>query len=281
MSDQDPFAGFVESQDALFHYARLSTAIEKILPTGQLKPSRFCDTNDPREYKFLFLNLIGWSLPPETQPLYDAAHPVFDRIFRHQCKVLCFCSNLPTPINMPRDTERQIDIPQSPGWNKSRMWSQYGENHSGICLVFSREALHRKLAELDLPGGWHEAKQVTYRLHGRIGVNGYTLDGNLLCKQGVEAYCTNHIHLHVDDLFFTKDIDYRDESEFRIVVYDRNDTLQYLQIDDAVRGVIAGDRTSEVYFPLLKQLSAKFNAECRQVYWDRGEAHLLLFEKET
>lgn len=27
------------------------------------------------------------------------------------------------------------------GCKKSRMWSQYGQDHSGICLVFSKESL--------------------------------------------------------------------------------------------------------------------------------------------
>ena len=27
------------------------------------------------------------------------------------------------------------------GYEKSRMWSQYGQNHEGICLVFSKKSL--------------------------------------------------------------------------------------------------------------------------------------------
>ena len=41
------------------------------------------------------------------------------------------------------------DILKCQGFLKSRMWSQYGENHEGVCLVFSKDAIQRELNTLE------------------------------------------------------------------------------------------------------------------------------------
>jgi hypothetical protein len=44
------------SDDALFHYTKVSTSIEHILHTKKFKLSVFNDTNDPNEYKHKLFN---------------------------------------------------------------------------------------------------------------------------------------------------------------------------------------------------------------------------------
>ena len=266
---------FLESDDALFHYTRTSTALERILPDRRLRLSLLKDTNDPREYKFKLLNMVGWSLPPGAEDRLDRAHPVFDRILRSECRVMCFCTNVPPTVKTD-DGELHVDpYSSNVGWNKSRMWSQYGENHHGVCLVFSKAAILDQLKSVRDTFAWHESGAVTYLKDDRIPRSTFTLDGNQLAQEEVERYCSRHIQSHYADLFLTKQVDYRGESEYRIIVADPANRSDYVDISTSLRAVVAGDRTPEVYFPLLQGLAQGLHAACRRAYWERGKAHLV------
>jgi len=275
MNDDSLSDGFLESDDALFHYTKVSVALEHILPDARLRLSLLRDTNDPREYKFKLLNMQGWSLPPGAEELLDRAHPVFDRILRNECRVVCFCTNAP-PIVQTEDEELHQDpYSSNVGWSKSRMWSQYGENHRGLCLVLSKAAILQQLATVQETLDWFASGAVTYLKEDRIPRSAVTLDGNLLANQGVERYCSGHIESYHEALFLTKHVDYRDESEYRFIVADHNGRNESLNISNSLRAVVAGDRTPKVYFPLIRTLAEKYQAACRHAYWDRGKAHLL------
>lgn len=267
MSDSLPLEEFIKSDDAIFHYTRASVALEKILFDGKFRLSLLKDTNDPREYKFRFLNMSGSSLPPEAVGLYNEAHPVFDRIIRMESRVMCFCSNTIPTIILDNGETIKDNVGNTIGWSKSRMWAQYGENHRGICLVFSKKAIESVLADKADIKKNVIAGNIQYTTEAGIPI---MLDGNQLVKDGVEGYCYNHIKRHSGTLFFTKNIDYRDESEYRVVVFDPNHNYEFININKSIKGVIAGDRTPEVYFPLILQLSERYGIECRRAYWERG-----------
>ena len=103
------FFDFVFSDDALFHYTKAPVAVNHIMPTMQLKLSQFKDTNDPWEYKFRLLNLMGWSLAPEVAELSRQAHPLVDRALRYECRVACLCSNR-RPLLILKDG-KQVEDP--------------------------------------------------------------------------------------------------------------------------------------------------------------------------
>lgn len=275
MNDSLPLDDFIKTEDAIFHYTRASVALEKILFDGRFRLSLLKDTNDPSEYKFRLLNMIGWSLPPEVEKRCSEAHPVFDRIISMESRIMSFCSNsLPEIILDTKETIKDT-IANRNGWNKSRMWAQYGENHRGICLVFSKKAI---VAEVTDIRGRVIANNIQYKTRPGISHHAYTLNGNQLIEVGVEEYCYNHIIQHAATLFFIKNIDYRDESEYRVVVFDPEHKYEYIDINKSIRGIIVGDRTPKVYFPLIRRLADRYGIEYRRAYWERGTPHLILCE---
>jgi hypothetical protein len=76
--------------------------------------------------------------------------------------------------------------------------------------------------------------------------------------------------------FFRKHIDYRDEGEFRVVVFDPDNKLEPLDISTSLKGVIVGDRIHAPYIHLINHMCKKLNIECRQAYWSTSEPHMLL-----
>ena len=268
---------YIKTSDALFHYTKTSIAIEHILHTKKFKLSLLKDTNDPREYQFKLFNVMGWSLDRDTTPqLLNKAQTVIDRILRSECKVMGFCSNNKPILILSNGSSIENEHVCSAGWSKSRMWSQYGQNHYGICLVFSKNELENALSKKKSQIRDFKASYIQYSHQERIALSAITLNGNRLESEGVEEYSFNHVIENSEELFFRKHIDYRDETEFRVVVFDPNKKLEYLDINSSIKCIIVGDRTPEAYIPLINQMCADLNIESRRARWDRGKSHLLL-----
>jgi len=267
---------YINSDDALFHYTKVSVAIESILFTKKLKPSLLKDTNDPREYKFKLFSIVSDGLGYDKLTKFlTETNPIIDRILRFESKVLCFCSNKKPTLILNDDNRVEDEYTCSKGWNKSRMWSQYGENHRGICLVFSKEGLEKELKTKRPQIVNYKSGYVQYSQKDIMAWEATTFDGNRLNKDGAEDYSIKHIMENSEELFYRKHIDYRDEAEYRTVVFGPHRTLDYLDISSSIKGVIAGDRTPEAYFPLIKQLCGELQIESRRLFWDKGGSSLL------
>jgi hypothetical protein len=259
------FLEFVRSEDALFHYTKTRTGLECILPAGQLRLTALRETGDPRDYKERFSGLMSSTgLSDELVNLHDEARPVLDRIIREESRVACFCTN-GLPEVQTEGGGYEVDRYAIPGgWNKSRMWSQYGDEHRGLCLVFSRKAFEERLAAST--ASWSAGRVRYVRKEGFRHQDPF-VDGEALLRDGVDPYCLEHVRRYSEVLFLAKDLDYRDEAEYRVVIYDGRASTCLVDISTALRGVIAGDRTPEVYFPLIRSLAGRYGAECKQAHW--------------
>jgi hypothetical protein len=274
--DQDIDEYIETSEDALFHYTKVSIAIEHILHTKKFRLSLLKDTNDPREYKFKLLSTTWWPSDRDiTIDLSDEAQTVIDRILRYECRIMCFCTNKKPILILNDDSLVEDEHACSKGWSKSRMWSQYGQNHHGICLVFSKRELEGILNKIKSQIKVFKASYVQYSQKDGIGWEAIILDGNRLENEGIEVYSFNHVMENSDELFFRKHVDYRDEAEFRVVVFDSNKKLEYLDISSWIKCVIIGDRTPKAYIPLINQMCADLNIESRRAHWDKGKPYLV------
>ena len=262
---------YITTDDALFHYTKLSVAIENILPTKKLKLSLLKDTNDPIEknIKLFGVSYLGWPENP-IKAISNEAHPIINRILLSESRVLCFCSNK-NPTLILNDNDTVVDKHSClEGWNKSRMWSQYGDNHSGICIVFSKDDLEKELEKKRHKIFDYKSGYVQYFQNGRMPWDTSTLDGNRAETEGIEQYSYNHVIENSEEFFYRKHIDYRDEAEYRAVVFDPDGKLEYLDISSSIKGVIVGYETPEVYHPLIDQLSKQLEIETRRARWSKS-----------
>jgi len=266
---------YITTEDALFHYTRCSIALENILHEGKFRLSSLLNANDPREYKYKLYGAIGWgNFPPDFEQRFSAIHPVLDKALRIQCKVMCTCSNLKAQLVLENGTTVTDAHSGTIGWAKTRMWAQYGDNHRGICLVFSRDELKKTILS-QFSNGHFKCEFIRYRHGSRQGSKALVLDGNRLLSEENEEYAIDHIFSNATELLFTKDIDYRDESEFRFVLYDPENRCEYLDISSSIRAVIAGDRTPEVYYSTINGLCSKYGIHSRRAYWTSTGMKLL------
>ena len=70
-------------------------------------------------------------------------------------------------------------------------------------------------------------------------------------------YLKNHIKEYKKNFLFSKKLDWRDENEFRIVIFYENRNRIYMPINNAIEGVIIGDKFPRLYIPVLKKLIDK------------------------
>jgi len=270
---------YVTTPDALFHYTKTSIAIEHILYKKKLRLSILNDSNDPREYKFKIFNSHRSSptIGALDDALYDNAlkdaRTEINRILRFKCRVMCFCSNVKPALILSDGHSKEDEYFYSEGWDKSRMWSQYGENHCGICLILSKSEIEKVLDERKAQVKKCEANYVKYL---QKGITYPSFNGSLLGRKNVEECASQYVMDNFEELFFRKHFDYRDEAEFRVVVFDPCEKLEYLDISTSLKGVIVGDRTHDVYTHLINQACKDLNIECRQAHWSISNPQMLL-----
>jgi len=256
----------INNQDTVYHYTKIGNAVGHILYDRRLKFSKGINTNDPREYR-------NWDLEAHLDGDYSyedfrrnclEAEKSFGETKAHY-KYACFCLN-----DFTRQTQTRL-----PGYARLRMWAQYGENFYGVCIAFSDQCLKERLGGNVIL----YAKPVLY--DGDLEHNDTILsdaDANkFICKtkDAKDEWADCYIRDHVDQLFFSKHEDYRDEREFRIVVHDPEDIIEYVDVSGCIKAVILGDRTKAAYHEIVKDLCRKMNAVCKQAVWQRGRLHLI------
>lgn len=244
------------SEDTLYHYTKMNTAIEHILWDGQLRLSPRKDSIDPMESSDKRLKL------PREHPFIDFQHADKDQLARlekmaledqqkiNQQRQLCFCSN------PPELSEEQkfyhIGGSEDYGCFKPRMWDQYGEQYRGVCLAFSKEVL-QKDERL-------EHDHLTY-------ASSIILAGNqLILIPGLEN--SSEAARNYRNGIFSKHSDYRDESEYRFCLHS-DEPFEYTPIKAAIRGIfVAKNFLTDFNRHMLKQYAKRYQIPYIEIIWN-------------
>jgi hypothetical protein len=266
----DEFLTSISAHDAVFHYTRNSTALEKILFEDCFKFSSFADANDPHEYKDKMIGDGGWGWE-EVRDKADKTCEVLDKLLKDVSFISC-CANF-----------FEYGSLKTLGALRSRMWSQYGENHKGICLVFSKEKLISLLREkykdemylfyqddVDYKEYLYENSE-----YDSIEINSDSFDGKT-----PDSIAVDHFEKYKRELLFIKQLDYIDEHEHRIVARRKESGIGTIappefKVSKCLIGVILGDRFPEAYMPTIDKLSKDIGFEYRQLHWESGGYFLL------
>lgn len=224
----------------LYHYTKASIASEKILPKCSLMINSFGSTNDPKEAK-------QWEFDLGTNENRDFAK--YDQMqisrklskeLKERTKVICFSKDR-SPL-----TGNHIEDICNRGFCKPRMWAQYADRHSGVCLVFDKGRLERAISKTFsrykiLQG---DVKYIDRSVIPNLDEEGdYTINVDLLERYGLKAYANVHLKTYYKRLFFEKMTDWSHEDESRWVLFiDTSDAL-YFDYEDALKGIVFGENT--------------------------------------
>lgn len=254
---------FKDHQALLYHYTSIRVATDYIIKTGKLRMGSFRKTNDPKESKNWEFNLgTNQNRDLGKYRMTELSRRLSDTI-KDKARLLCFCRDAgPLSGNHMEDVYKR-------GFSKARMWAQYGEKHTGVCLVFDQQKLEARIRHVSESAILAHAGPVTYRNRSVVwgGEGDYMINVDELEKRGFGNYWPAHIDTYRHRLFFEKLEDWRDENEFRyIAVFDHADDV-FIEYGDALVGIVFGDAVDESVEDALIQMLLPSKVQMMGLKW--------------
>ena len=111
-----------------------------------------------------------------------------------------------------------LDNSSHRGFYIDPLWGHYAQGGNGVCFVFDKDKLYQKVTEQF--GKKAKIAPINYLSHFS---NAIFTEGE--SKEAVEKYIEDNI----EDIFFTKSLDWEHEQELRILIkgYDKDEKLHY------------------------------------------------------
>lgn len=259
--------GFKDPAKLLYHYTKASTAKDKILPGRSLKLGCFDRTNDPKEMRQWSFNM---QLGPEgdsgpsnlTQLSAELTHEL-----KAWTKIACFCQD-----RGPLTGDHTQDILLR-GHTLPRMWAQYAERHTGVCLVFERDKLAKQIVQQIGTRGRVFVGSVHYRDIGFIENMedpAFTIHGPLLKGLGMRAYSRLHREKFAAKFFLEKAEDWKNEREYRFIAYVEEPGDVFIDYGDALVGLFLGDAVAREDLQAILGLTDDLKVERMGMRWSNS-----------
>lgn len=249
-----------QDKDIIYHYTSAETAIQHILFSDSLRLSPRLRSNDPIEKKGFSIGGMTTQLDDEkSRALFKRtdgdAKFINDKIddLVRNAKQLCFCENYYSPGEFALDHY---------GFLKPRMWDQYGENFRGVCLAYSKS----KLLEDNKITHYGNVKYIDYSI---LQTNFDTINHDSLDGIRKNEYI-NNVMKRVDETFFQKHKDYRDEREFRFLNFSSNE-YEFISTKDALVGIFFSPYLMNNYYSdQLHSFANQKNSDLVYLNWTKN-----------
>lgn len=250
----------------LYHYTRLGTALEYILPTWRLRMSPFTAMRDPRESR-------NWGFEATVSDL-DALEEIeafvelqqLARDLKDRVKVLSMTQDELTG----RDEASSIF---GRGFAHPRLWEHYADGHRGVCLCFDKETLTGMVAHEAARHGELHHGAVRY-VDAEIAIEARRFLIEKVKEKAPQEVLREHVQEHLDELFFTKLRDWATESEYRFVLQTDHVEPVLTYVRNSLRAVIVGDEVSHSYLPSLVEFCDPLSVEVWQIRWQEARPRL-------
>ena len=273
----------IYSEDIIYHYTKASTAIDFILYNQQLRFNASRKSNDPIESRKPRRSLVYTGTIADktierkaTKDAIELCEYIADLESKfHQ---ICFCKN---DLGEPFASEYYISgfngHEELFGFTKLRMWEQYADNYSGVCLAFSKEKIiSNNEKEIELLKDDVKYLNFLELSTSKIG----DIQGNYLTQVGKEKY-KKQIEKVVNQSFFIKHKDYSGENEFRIgTLYDKDrcsvenirgelvfDRSIMLDVSDCVKAIFISSYTNNNQKKELLKYANEIDVPIIEMIW--------------
>lgn len=254
-----------DGQLLLFHYTKADTALNHILRDGRLRMGPYANTNDPRESKdWLFALYCNTEIAPTGAALKVSNELTTE--LKKECRLSCFSGEA------VRDKTAA-----APGlastWGRARMWDQYGDRHRGVVLSFRLTSLLRNaVAELSPRGKLFFGRVEYTDPREQRDLFAFAVDYDRWRSSSQEEYAARHLDHYRDWLFFTKNSDWQQEAEYRLLLHSFDPSESFIPIAGALIDVSIGDLFPEDRVLECRTLAEALGARVSRVTWRNGMA---------
>lgn len=231
----------ISNSDTIYHYTKASTAIDFILHNENLRFQQARKSNDPIESRKAERRTVSYITGIEksrSKKQFDDENQLhaFINNLEEEFHQICFCQNrIEEDLLSEGFISNFYGHEESFGFTKLRMWDQYADRFSGVCIAFSKEKIISKNSgKFDLLEG--DVQYLTFQelLIKKPG----DIQADHLANCGVEQY-QKQLEESVKESFFYKHLDYSGETEYRIGTFFHKEKCSI----DNIRGEIFFDRS--------------------------------------
>lgn len=277
----------IGDNDMIFHYTKSSTAIDYILKNNNLRFNSIRNSSDPIERIRANRSIVN-NTPStfenrmkdvEAAELVNYVGDLEDRF-----SIVCFCKNI-NRLEKHNFSPPFEGYEEDFGFTRVRMWDQYADRYSGVCIAFSKEKvlfLNQHLNLLYKDVDYLNISELQTRKVPNIQVD-------YLFKVDVSVYKSEIDEQLRESSFFCKNVDYSGENEFRIgtlfdrekAVYERKrDEISITQttmldITDCIEAIFVTNFINAKDLESLHIYSKKFNVKLIQMYWSHDSFDLI------
>jgi len=246
--------------DLLFHYTKLSTALEDIFYSKRIRFGLLCNTNDPYEKSISELQYSVLEVLKEP----DVTHK-FEAIAGEIHQKCRFFST--TMDNRSRVSTIGPNLGR--GFAIPSLWAHYSENHRGVCLVFDRTKL---IISISQQCNTQKHQFLTGPVHYTDPLGYFTseFDVDLTRCENLHDSILEHIVEHKDTILFSKDRMW----QYRIVVVCNDDKPFEIDISDSLVGIFTSYNFPDCYSLNLLRIMDYFKIHGLNVQWPFGMPYI-------
>lgn len=272
----------IYNEDTIFHYTKASTAIDYILYNQKLRFSKAIRSNDPIESKkakrgtVYFDSEVDINQSKEHHDDANELHNTLDDLENRFCQI-CFCKNT---LGADFASEHYLAFKGHEelfGFTKLRMWDQYADKFTGVCIAFSKE----KILSLNKDKFELIVDDVSYLSFCELFMKKIgDIQGNYLKKVGKDKY-KEQLEKSLKESFFCKHLDYSGENELRIgtlfepekcfpeIIRDELILNQNMMLDitNCISAIFISSFTNDKQKMDLLEYANNFNVELIEMKW--------------
>jgi hypothetical protein len=208
------------------HYTK-SEYLESILGNQRVRLSKIGNFSDPRE------NSISWL---DTTGTATALERDLKSKIQMYLKIICCVSQYQNHTLGRCTIESEI-------YGRPRMWSQYGDNNKGFCIIINTKLLTERIGEALNTKGHLKYGKVEYHEWLHLVNGGISLDQleaiNVL-NNSENLFSALNQNENLTSIFFKKSIDWKDECEHRWLAYHPSENDLFINLTGLINGVVLG-----------------------------------------
>lgn len=228
-----------KKHEFLYHFTKVETAIRFILPRNELRFNKVRNVNDPVE------NLLHFTRSNENIfPQKNMIDTIMADLISNNYQIISF------------SIDRNFNEKTVKPFQRQRSWTQYGDNNSGICFKINREKLIEEnkicINEFAIDYDFVEYNDYSPKYIPRPKLSRKPSENNepiKLFDLPIKDKST------IKNRFFCKNSDWIDESEYRFLVYSKEEI--FLSFKNSLDCVILGPNFSKYFLSSILQFIPK------------------------
>jgi hypothetical protein len=244
------------------HYTKLNN-VANILHDKQIKFSSIENLDDPRESSLGWLDTIGYG----DGKGWENAHKLKQDV-GSQLKIFCTAGESQSPEGS--------DILETSIYGRPRMWSQYGDNSKGFCVILNKEKLSKEISILVKGSKNRISGSVNYYEWLHMVSGGSCIEyGDGIDLDEIDILDIINKNEMLSSIFLKKSSDWAEEAEFRWLLFVEDKREIFISIQDAIEAVVLGWKFPQNQVSQVKAYCNSLNCPCYLLTYQHPKYSLL------